>query len=43
MVKMCNRCDENKAVADWGVCGDCFAEETDEMLKRVLGDDYKET
>jgi len=33
---LCNKCEENEAIADWGVCGDCFFEQCDEMTERLL-------
>lgn len=34
----CNRCEENKQIADWGVCASCFQDDCREFAERALGD-----
>lgn len=37
---LCNACEEHEAVADWGVCGSCFADKSAEIKRDVFPDLY---
>jgi hypothetical protein len=31
----CNKCEEEEAIADWGVCWDCFIETCDKIEEEM--------